>query len=462
MINNVRKAIKFRDYQHLAVAHILDVPRCALWAGMGLGKTCSTLTALDIMFLAGEDSPALVLAPLRVARKTWSDEAAKWEHLRHVEVSAITGSVEERRAAMRRRVSVYTCNYENLPWLLAELKGEWPFGTVVCDESTRLKGFRLRQGTARARALAPIAHTKVKRWINLTGTPSPNGLNDLWGQSWFLDAGVRLGRTYDSFRQRWFQKSFDGYGVTPLPFAQEQIEGKLRDICLSIDAADYFDLEKPIINNIYVDLPIRVRKLYRDMEKELFMHFDGQDFEAFNAAARTQKLLQLANGAVYCDDTNAKQWKEIHDEKIQALLGIVEEAMGAPILVAYQFRSDLARLSAAFPSGRLLSTASDEDDWNAGKIPILFAHPKSAGHGIELQHGGNIIVFFGHDWNLEEYQQIIERLGPVRQMQSGYNRPVFIHHIIARDTIDELVMARRESKRSVQDLLLEAMKKRKP
>lgn len=455
-----RKAFTGRPYQSIITDHMLSMDRSAIWAGMGLGKTISTYNALDALFLAGEDHPVLVMAPLRVARTTWPEEAAKWQHLRHISVQPIVGSEAERKMALKYDASVYTCNFDNLMWLVEHFGDRWPFGTVVIDEATKLKGFRLKQGAKRAQALARVAHTKAKRFIELTGTPSPNGLADLWGQMWFIDGGVRLGRTYSAFKQRWFQKSHDGYGIVALPHAQAEIQEKLRDVCLTIDAADWFDLEKPIINNIYVDLPVRARKLYRDMEKEMFAEIDGHGVEAFNAASRTIKCLQMANGAVYVDDK--QNWKETHDEKLQALEDIVEEANGAPVLVAYHFKSDLARLSAAFPKGRQLDADPNTiRDWNAGKIPVLFAHPASAGHGLNLQDGGNILVYFGHWWNLEERLQILERIGPVRQRQAGYKRPVFIHNIIARDTVDELVIERIETKREVQDILLQALKTRR-
>jgi len=363
---------------------------------------------------------------------------------------------------------VYTCNYENLSWLVAHYGERWPFGHVIADECTRLKGFRLKQGTQRARALGTIAHTKIRHFTGLTGTPSSNGLLDLWGQMWFVDAGQRLGRSFEAFRQRWFQKSFDGYGCAPLPFAQEEIQAAIRDVCLAIDAKDYFDLKTPIVNNIYVELPVAARKKYIEMEREMFTQIEGRDVEAFNAAARTQKLLQLCNGAVYVDPLiesdahpKAKEWRELHDVKLDALESIVEEAGGMPILVSYEFRSDLARILRAFPQARVLDAKqSTEDDWNAGKIPMLLAHPMSAGHGLNLQDGGNILVFFSSNWSLELDMQIIERIGPVRQLQSGHDRNVYIHRIIASDTVDEVVMARREDKRTVQDVLLESLRRK--
>lgn len=461
-----RRPFTARPYGALITNHILDVARCGVWAGMGMGKTVSTLNALDLLELA-EPGPALVCAPLRVAQSTWPDEAAKWQHLRNVDVTPIVGDVKAReRAALRAfdfSASVFTINYENLPWLvdlLERWKRPWPFRKIVADESTKLKGFRLRQGTQRARALGRVAHKHAAHFVELTGTPSPNGLQDLWGQAWYLDQGQRLGRTFDAFRQRWFRPSFDGYGIEPLPYAQEQIEDAMRELCLSLDARDWFDLKEPIVNMIRIDLPAKARALYDDMEKAMFAQIGEHEVEAFNAAAKTMKCLQLANGAAYVGEDGA-QWAEVHDVKLQALDEVIEEAAGMPVLVAYHFKSDLARLLKAFPKGRQL----DKDpqtlrDWNAGKIPVLFAHPASAGHGLNLQDGGNILVFFSVNWNLEEHQQIIERIGPTRQMQAGHDRPVFIHYILARDTVDEIVLARIETKREVQDLLLEALKRR--
>lgn len=449
------REFKPRRYQEGIRDYILDNPRCAIWASMGLGKSVSTLTALADLDLV--DGPALVCAPLRVAQSTWPDEAAKWGHLAGFDVVPVVGPLAQRRAALRRAAPVYTTNYEQLPWLVEELGERWPFHTLVCDESTRLKGFRQRQGTLRARALASVAHSRVRRWINLTGTPAPNGLQDLWGQTWFLDGGQRLGRTFSAFSSRWFRPHWSGYGITPLDHARPEIEQRLSDICLSLDARDHFDLREPIVNVVRVELPAKARVLYRSMEREMFAQIDGHEVEAFSAAARTIKCLQIANGAAYVDET-ATEWVEVHDAKLQALDSIVSEAAGAPVLVAYHFKSDLARLLRAFPQGRHLDTDPQTIyDWNAGRIPILFAHPASAGHGLNLQDGGNILVIFGHWWDLEQYQQIVERIGPARQAQAGHDRPVWIHQIVAADTVDELVLARRESKREVQDLLLEAM-----
>lgn len=465
----LRRPFTPRPYGKLMTDHAIDVPRCALWADMGLGKTVSTYNALDAMFLAGESMPTLVIAPLLVARDTWPDEARKWEHLRHIDVMPIIGTEAERLAALRYDASVYTINYDNLVWLIEHFGDRWPFRTVVVDESRRLKSFRLRQGGKRTAALGKVAHTKVKRMIQLTGAPAPNGLADLWGQAWFIDAGKRLGRTYDAFRQRWFQKSYDGYGMAALPFAQEQIQEALSDVCLRIDAADWFDLEQPIVENIYVDLPPKVRAKYREMEKEMYTQVEDRSVEAFNAAARTQKCLQLANGAVYVDplvegeeNRGPKEWREVHDVKLQALESIIEEANGSPVLVAYHFKSDLARLLKAFPRARNLADPVQMREFKTGKYEVGFGHPASMGHGVDgLQEHCHRIAFFGHWWDLDQRDQIIGRVGPVRQFQAGHKRPVFIYNLLARDTVDELVLARHETKREVQTLLLEAMKGKK-
>lgn len=448
-----------RPYQQQIIDRILEQDRVAIWAGMGLGKTAATLTALDILSIV-EPGPALVLAPLRVARSTWPDEVKKWDHLQHLKVQPILGSPAERRAALMKPAHVYTMNYENLPWLAEHFGESWPFATVVADESTKLKSFRLRQGGQRAQALGKVAHKHVKRFIELTGTPAANGVIDLWGQIWFIDKGQRLGKSFSAFADRWFRQIPTGAGFTQLQIlkhSQAEIEGLLQDVAVAIRPEDHFDLKEPIVTRVEVDLPEAARDAYDEMHKEMVAELNGHELEAFSAAAKTMKCLQLANGAVYTDLEGS--WTEAHKVKLEALESIVEEASGAPVLVAYHFKSDLARLKKAFPYGRELDKNPQTlTDWNAGKIRLLFAHPASAGHGLNMQDGGNILVFFSLNWALEEHQQIIERIGPVRQMQAGHDRPVFIYHIVARDTVDELVLERLQSKRSVQEILMEAMR----
>ena len=456
---------KPRPYQRIIMDHMLETPRSLVWAGMGMGKTASTLFAIDTLKRLGEDCfPVLILAPLRVAQSTWPDEVAKWRSDLLLSIVAIVGTLPKRRSALKTPADIYTINYENLPWLEKELGDSWPFKTVIADESTKLKGFRLGGGGGlRARALSRVAFKFVKRFCGLSGTPAPNGLIDLWGQVYFVDRGERLGRSFGAFRDRWFHPKrvgADPHAVQwePYPHAQRQIQDAVRDVTVSLDAADYFDIEKPIENTIYIDLPPQARETYEKLKRDMIAKLEsGTEIIAANAAALTAKCLQCASGAVYTDAAGA--WERVHDEKIEALKSVVEEAAGMPVLVAYHFKSDLERLFKAFPQGRHL----DKDpktirDWNAGRIPVLFAHPASAGHGLNLQDGGNVLTFFSHWWDLEQFQQICERIGPTRQVQAGHPRPVFIHYIVARGTVDELVMARRKSKASVQEILLENLK----
>ncbi len=459
-----------RPYQTIAIDHIHERRRKGLFARMGMGKTVSTLTALNDEYELGiAYKPTLILAPKRVANSTWPNEVRKWAHLNSIGIRAITGTASQRAAALRdKNANVFTMNYENIPWLLGELNGKWPFGTVVADESTRLKSFRLRQGGKRARYLGEVAHLSDE-WLNLTGTPAPNGLQDLWGQTWFLDGGERLGLSYQAFISRWFRNVSRESSYTvleALPNAEAEIHSRLKDICLALDHADYFDLSvhPTIINQVRVDLPSDVRQMYKRLERNFFLEIEGERIEAVNAASKSQKCHQLANGAVYTDpdeDVAVREWKEVHDAKLQALESIIEEAGNTPVLVVYKFKSDLARLKSAFPAGRVFdSDPQTEIDWNKGKIPLMFVQPASAGHGSNLQDGSNILVFFSLDWNLEEHEQVIERIGQVRQIQSGYQRSVYLYFIIANDTLDDVMLSRLETKKSIGEALSDAMKRR--
>lgn len=449
------------DYQFPTMEFIRANKRCGVWAPMGGGKTVCTLTALDQLDLTEEIWPAIALAPLRVARTVWGPELEKWRHLNHLRASIITGTPKERDAALKVDAQLFAINYDNLAWLVEELGADWPFKTVISDEFTRLKGTRSKQGAKRGQALNKVAFNKVDRFVGLTGTPSPNGLKDLWGQTWFLDHGLRLGNSFAAFEQRWFQRGKDGYSLEPMDHAEKEIHEKVHDIYITVKG---LDVDEPIYNDVLVDLPEKVRKIYRDMEKKKLAEIKDKAVGAANAAVKTSKLLQIAGGAVYTGDSDNPdekgQWEELHDAKIDALKSVIEEANGAPVLVAYNFKHELIRLKKAFPQGRELDAKqSTVDDWNKGRIPILFAHPASAGHGLNLQHGGNILVFFGVDWNLENFMQIIERIGPMRQKQSGYDRPVFVHLILARGTMDFGVRDRLLGKKSVQDALLDYMKR---
>lgn len=464
----MRKLYVPGEHQDKIIDFALEHRRCNVFAGMGMGKTSSLLTTVDILFLQGAiTKPVLALAPKRVARSTWPNETRKWHHLRNIEAVSITGEAKERLAALDMlrsgNVSLFTMNYDNIPWLIDQLGGDWPFDMVIADESTRLKNFRLRGGGKRTAALRKVAF-KSKRWVNLTGTPAPNGLTDLWGQQWFIDQGERLGRSYGAFESRFFmqvrRKPEDRfYDLVPVEGSQERIYQLLGDVCITLRPEDYFDINAPIIRRVEVDLPPAVRKQYRELQKQYLTEIAGTNIEALSAAAKSAKCLQMASGAVYNSDMENRAWVNVHDEKLDALESILAESAGEPLLVAYHWKHDLEKLLKAFPQGRELDdNPATEGAWNRGEIPLLFVHPASAGHGLNLQDGGRIIVFYSEWWDLETYQQVIERVGPVRQMQSGHPRAVFEYHIIARGTLDNEVFLRRTEKREVQDLLLEAMK----
>lgn len=458
-------------YQALITDRILEQKRTNIFVPMGLGKTRATLKALDVLQLI-DAHPALILAPYRVANSTWPGEARKWDDLSGISVLPLLGTADERKQALRQDSPVYSINFDNLPWLAEQFAGRpWPFRTVVADESTRLKNFRTKQGGKRASAIGALAHSQIDRWVNLTGTPAPNGLRDLWGQTWFVDKGERLGHSYTAFEQRWFhhysesQPTKDGKWtfkvpiVKPMEHAEREIHARLLDVSMSLNAKDWFDLQEPVVREIKVQLPPRARSLYRQMEKKMFMELDGIGVEALNAASKTNYCLQVAAGFAYVDDEGG--WHDIHQAKIDALQSVIEEAAGASILVSYWFKASLQHLQRAFPKGRVLDKNPQTiDDWNAGRIPLLFANPKSAGHGINMAEGGHIIAIYGDWWDFEAHDQILERLGPVRQAQLGPGKEqvVMIYPIIAEDTIDEVVQERHRSKRSTQDLLMAYMK----
>jgi len=449
-------------YQHDIVDWIASHQRCGVFAGMGTGKTVSTLTALEALNCVADPYPALVLAPLRVARSTWPDELPKWDHTAHLGLVPITGGYSNRVKAARQHADLFSVNYDNLDWLVNFYGDNWPFKTVVADELTRLKSFRIRQGGKRSGALGKVAFSKVERFIGLTGTPTPNGLKDLWGQMWFIDQGARLGRTYSAFEQRWFRKGWDGFSLQPMAHAQAEIQALISDVCLTVSG---LPVDEPIENIVYVDLPLGVRKMYNEMERDFFATIEREgadeiEVEASNAAVKAGKLLQLANGAIYHGDS--REWEEVHREKLFALDSVVAEAGGGNVLVSYQFKHDVPRVQKHFPKAVLLGDdPATLRKWNAGELPMLLAHPASAGHGLNMQDGGNILADFGVGWNLENDMQIIERIGPQRQKQAGYDRPVFRHRIVARDTIEDVVLDRLQSKRTLQEVLLEALKKRK-
>ena len=449
------------DEQLPAIEHLVRNKRSGLWMPMGGGKSITTLTALEQLDAVEQVYPALVLGPKRVIEVTWLDEVAKWAHTAHLRVSVVSGSRRERELALRRPADLYCMAYDNLDWLVEHVGGDWPFRTVVADELTKLKSFRLRQGGKRAGALGKVAHTEVGRFIGLTGTPAPNGVKDLWGQTWFIDKGERLGKTFSAFEQRWFRKGYDGYSLVPYEHSQSEIMNAISDIYLTVKS---LQVDEPISVAVPVKLPPAVREAYDAVERDLFAEIEiagvgALEIEAANAAVRLGKCMQIASGAVF--EEGGAVWQRLHDAKLDALESIVEEANGMPVLVSYAYTHEAERILKRFKQAKRLEGAADVRAWNAGKIPMLVVHPASAGHGLNLQDGGNILAFFGLTFNLEHYMQVIERIGPLRQKQSGYDRPVYLYHIVAEDTFDQVALDRLAGKRSVQDAVLEYMQRRK-
>lgn len=470
-----------RPYQELIRTFGLNHDRFNLFASPGTGKTSAGLDLFESRRLMGEAHRLLVLAPKRVAVSTWPNEIPKWrESFGHLKAAAAVGTVDQRLAALRANADVTSTNYDNIPWLLEQYGDEWPFDMVFADESTRLKGLRVSlqrrrrndgtwgeefltgQGASRARALAEIAHKKVRFWVNATGSPAPNGLKDLWGPQWFVDAGRRLGNSFSAFESRWFRHvpGADGYSsIEPLPYAEREIQALMRRCSITVDARDWFPLEDVIERNIYVDLPPAARRHYREMEKDFFTDIGNVEVEVFNAGSKVNKCLQIANGALI-HDTERGAWVKVHDEKLAALESIVEETNGENLLVTYQFKADRDRILKAFPKARFLDdNPKTVQDFQQGKIRMLLCHPKSAGHGLDLQHNCRTLVDYSSGWDLECDEQVIERIGPTRQFQIGKKVSVFRYRIVARGTLEEhSVLPRLKHKMSVQDAIKAAMK----
>jgi SNF2 family DNA or RNA helicase len=453
-----------RPYQWEIALHIINTPRCNVWASMGAGKTLSTLIAADMLNVIEPVFPVLIVAPKRVAHSVWMQEAAKWEATKYLRVERLTGTATNRHKALNRTADIYTINFEALPWLISVLARESPFRTIIVDEASRLKGFRSRGGSKRCAELNKIAHG-ANRFVNLTGTPAPNSVMDLWGQMWFIDQGERLGRTFSAFRDRWFDARKVGrhqFAVeyVPKPNADREIRELIKDVTITVDVADHMDISEPVLTTVPVELPRSARATYDDMERQMYAELTKGEVEAVNAASRTSKCHQIANGALYLDDQDGA-FDEIHDAKLCALESIIEESAGEPVLVAYQFKHDLARLKARFKHGVELTHGDGLiDAWNRGEVPLMFVHPQSAGHGLNLAKGGHILAFFSLDWNLEYHLQVIERVGPTRQAQLGTGKPCLLYYIVAENTVDELIVERLQTKKSVQQVLTDAMKRR--
>lgn len=444
------------EYQKHAVRHIIEHPYCGLLMEMGLGKSVSTLTAIrQLMDDYLEVSKVLVIAPKRVAETTWSDEIEKWGHLGGIRISKILGTAKQRASALKADADIYLINRENVVWLVAKLQGYWPFDMLVIDELSSFKSAK----SARFKALR-LVRPKISRVVGLTGTPAPNGLIDLWSQIYLLDLGERLGKTITEYRIKYFHPGrSNGQVVFDYKLnsgSEEAIYKQIGDICISMKAEDYLQLPDRIDRTVEIHFPEKVMEKYLEFEKQqvLAMEDTDGDISAVNAAALSNKLLQYANGAIYDSERNVH---EIHAEKLEALEEIVEAANGQPVLVFFSFRHDVSRIMTTLKKYHPKEIAGPEDvaSWNAGKISVLLAHPAGAGHGLNLQAGGHIIVWFGLPWSSELYLQANARL-----YRQGQGKPVIVHHLIAKGTMDEDVVRALTDKVNKQDALMQAVKAR--
>lgn len=438
------------DYQRYAAEFIIAHPVAALLLDMGLGKTSITLTAInDLLFDSFEVHKVLVVAPLRVARDTWSAEIEKWEHLKNLRYSVVVGTEQERLNALRTSADVYIINRENIQWLVEESGLIFDFDMAVIDELSSFKNHQSK----RFRAFMKV-RPKLKRIVGLTGTPAGNGLMDLFAEFKLLDMGERLGRLIGQYRNAFFQPDKRNgmviYSYKPLSNAEQQIYDKISDITISMKAADHLKMPELISAEYTVQLSEKEKEKYDRLKKDLILSTEDNEVTAANAASLSNKLSQMANGAVYSDDESVIQ---IHDRKLDALEDLIESMNGKPLLVAYWFKHDLERIKKRFEI-REIKSSEDISDWNSGKIPVALIHPASAGHGLNLQNGGSTLVWFGLTWSLELYQQTNARLW--RQGQTADT--VVIQHVVAKGTIDEQIMKALKAKDTTQAALIAAVK----
>lgn len=436
-------------YQQYAIQHIETHKEAALFLDMGLGKTVIALSAIwDLAFDFFEVSKVLVVAPLRVARDTWPAEIEKWEHLKYMTYSVVVGTEEERRQALLKKALVYIINRENVDWLVSKSGVPFRFDMVVIDELSSFKSHTSK----RFKSLLKV-RPHIKRIVGLTGTPSGNGLMDLWAEFRLLDMGKRLGRYISHYREAFFEPDKRNqmmvFSYKPRPGAAKEIYQLIGDMTISMKSLDFLPMPKLIKNEVHVKLSPAERKVYDELRKKMALSIEGKEIDAANAAALSGKLLQMANGAVY--DDNHKPI-HIHDRKLDALEDLVEAANGKPILIAYWFKHDLVRMKERL-SIREIRSSKDITDWNEGKIPVAAIHPASAGHGLNLQAGGSVLIWFGLTWSLELYQQTNARL-----WRQGQKHTVIIEHIVTEGTIDEQVMRALQSKNKTQEALIAAVK----
>ena len=447
---------QLHPYQTFCVGFIEEKPQCALLLDCGLGKTIVTLTAIEhLLHDSFEVSRILIIAPLRVARDTWLNELAKWAHLKNLRMERVIGPPKDRVAALSRPAELYIINRENVEWLVKHYAGRrLPFDMLVIDELSSFKNSHAKRFMALKRVIGQFF-----RVVGLTGTPAPNGLEDLWPQVFLLDRGVRLGRTMRSYIDMFFStpNSWTPYKHELKPGAEDEIYKRINDICVSMRATDHLQMPERVDNIVELTLSTKEEKLYKQMERDMLLPYADGDVLAVNAATLAGKLLQLANGAVYDEFHNIRV---IHEKKLDALEDLIEAANGKPVLVMYTFKHDLSRIQARFgkwspenESGvRELKTSQDMTDWNEGRIPVAVTQPASTGHGLNLQHGGSTIVWFGLNWSLELYEQANARL-----WRQGQKNTVVVHHLVVKGTMDEQVMLALHDKAADQNALMAAV-----
>lgn len=443
-------------YQRYCIDRVVKDQAIGLFLDMGLGKTVITLFAImELKYGRFAVNKVLVIAPKKVAEATWQQEASKWEFLRNLRFATVLGSAKNRIKELYRPADIYVINRENVDWLVDYYKNDWPFDMVVVDESSSFKSHRAK----RFKALASI-RPHIRRIVELTGTPSPNSLMDLWSQLYLLDGGARLGKYYTHFRDRFFDPGKRTreviYSYDPKDGAQQSIMGRISDICISMKASDYLQLPDCIIDDIPVELDAKAKKAYNQLERDMVLALPDGDIDVASAAGLSNKLQQLANGAVYDDEHGVH---EVHNCKLEAFLELLEKLNGQHALVFYNFKHDLSRIQDALKTSKLrvrvFQGAEEEKDWNSGKIDVLLAHPASTAYGLNLQNGGHHIIWFGLNWSLELYQQANKRLH-----RQGQQEPVIIHQLVCRGTRDDDLVGALDWKDKAQDYVLESLKAR--
>ncbi|HEL8297258.1 TPA: DEAD/DEAH box helicase [Listeria monocytogenes] len=440
---------KPHEYQSYATEFILSHPISAVFLEMGLGKSVITLSAIfDLCLDSFLVCKVLVIAPLRVARDTWPAEIKKWDHLKGLSYSVVVGTEKERIDALKKQSTVYIINRENVDWLVNKSGIPFDFDMVVIDELSSFKSY----GAKRFKSLLKV-RPRIKRIVGLTGTPSSNGLMDLWAEFRILDLGQRLGRYISHYRNTYFKPDKRNaqiiFSYKPLQGAEEEIYKQISDITISMKSTDYLKMPEYVSNEVFVTLSDKEWKVYSDFKEEMVANLGDEEIDAVNAAVLSGKLLQMANGAVYDSENKAHV---IHDKKLDALEDLIEGANGKPVLVAYWYKHDLERIKERFPV-RQIQSSKDIEDWNNSEIPIAVIHPASAGHGLNLQSGGSTLIWFGLTWSLELYQQTNARL-----YRQGQKDTVIVHHIITKNTIDEDVLLALTKKEKTQDALIDAVK----